>query len=81
MSKILQFDLADMRQVQQDLFGPIRNRPERARLMQTIDQINQRYGLKTAHLAVEGEAQEAWRTKSVHRSPNYLTSLADILVV
>ena len=49
--------------------------------MQAIDQINQRYGLKTARLAVEGEAQEAWRTKSVHRSPNYLTNLADILVV
>ena len=80
-SGVILSDIADMRQVQQDLFDPIRNRPQRARLMQTIDQINQRYGLKTARLAVEGEAQEPWRTKSVHRSPNYLTNLADILVV
>ena len=80
-SGVILSDIADMRQVQQDLFDPIRNRPQRARLMQTIDQINQRYGLKTARLAVEGEAQEVWRTKSVHRSPNYLTNLADILVV
>ena len=67
--------------VQQDLFDSIGNRSQRLELSRTMDTINQRYGLKTIGLAVEGERSDTWRVKSEHRSPNYLTELDDILTV
>lgn len=67
--------------VQQDLFDTIGNRSRRLELSRTMDSINQRYGLKTIGLAVEGERSDTWRVKSEHRSPNYLTELDDILTV
>lgn len=73
--------IVDASPIQYNLFDPITNRPERASLMKTIDRINQRYGLKTVQLAVEGEKEQAWKVKSEHRSPNYLTELGDILEV
>ena len=65
----------------QDLFDPVAKRPQRMQLMKTLDRLNQRYGLKTVQLAVEGEKQQAWKVKSAHRSPNYLTDFNDILTV
>lgn len=73
--------IVDASPIQLNLFDPISNRPERATLMKTIDSINQRYGLKTIQLAVEGEKGQAWHVKSEHRSPNYLTELEGILMV
>lgn len=74
-------DLVDMRCVQRELFDPIPNRPARAHLMQAIDDLNHRYGLKTVRLSVEGEAQQPWKVKSEHRSPNYLTNFNEILTI
>ena len=54
---------------------------ENDKLMQALDAINHRYGLKTLRLAVEGEEKQAWKVKCEHRSPNYLTDIRDILVV
>lgn len=70
-----------MTHIQTDLFDPIQNRPGRYRLMKAVDAINHRYGLKTLQLAVEGEKRQAWKVKSEHRSPNYLTDLNEILTV
>lgn len=74
-------DIVDASPIQLNIFDPIHNRPERAILMKTIDSINQRYGLKTIQLAVEGEKEQAWKVKSEHKSPNYLTELEGILEV
>lgn len=73
--------LVDASPIQLNLFDHILNRPERNQLMKTIDNLNQRYGLKTIQLAVEGEKDQAWEVKSEHRSPNYLTVLEEILEV
>lgn len=67
--------------IQQDLFDPIQNRPQRAELMKTIDKINHKYGLKTIQLAVEGEKRQAWKIKSEHRSGDYLTDINGILTI
>ncbi len=74
-------DIVDASPIQLNIFDPIHNRPERTILMKTIDSINQRYGLKTIQLAVEGEKEQAWKVKSEHKSPNYLTELEGILEV
>lgn len=80
-SGVIVGDIQPASPVQLSLFDPIGNRKERNDLMRTIDDINQRYGVKTIKLAVEGTTEEPWRLKADHRSPNYLTELEDILVV
>jgi len=67
--------------VQQDIFDTVKNREERRDLSNTLDQMNQKYGLKTLRLAVEDGEADHWRTKSEHRSPNYLTDINELLVV
>lgn len=74
-------DIVSMSPFQADLFDPIENRPQRARLMKAMDELNHRYGLKTLRLAVEGENKQPWKVKSEHRSPNYLTNLNEILTI
>lgn len=74
-------DIVSMSPFQEDLFDPIENRPQRARLMKAMDELNHRYGLKTLRLAVEGENKQPWKVKSEHRSPNYLTNLNEILTI
>lgn len=74
-------DISSANAVQQILFDTVGNRPERHELSKTIDNLNHRYGLKAVGLAVEGARSDAWRSKSEHRSPNYLTELSDILTV
>lgn len=80
-SGVILGDISSEKGVQQDLFDTIGNRSRRLELSRTMDSINQRYGLKTIGLAVEGERSDTWRVKSEHRSPNYLTELDDILTV
>lgn len=80
-SGVIMSRITDTSQLQGDLFDPITNRPERNRLMTTIDQLNHRFGLKTIQLGVEGESQQAWKVKCEHRSPNYLTELSDVLTI
>ena len=63
------------------LFDPVRNRPKRSCLMQAMDDINHRYGLKTLHLAIEGGNGQKWKSKCERRSPNYLTDIRELLVV
>ena len=80
-SGVIVSDIHPSTPMQMDMFDPIRNRPERARLMKTIDSINRQYGLKTVRLSVEGEAQQAWKLKSEHKTPNYLTCLDELLTI
>jgi len=67
--------------IQQDLFDPVRRRDERRTLSMTIDSMNRRYGLKSVRLAVEDGEADHWKSKSEHRSPNYLTDIDEILTV
>ncbi len=71
-------DIVPLSPCQADLFDPIANRPQRAKLMKAMDALNHRYGLKTIRLAVEGEAKQPWKVKCEHRSPNYLTNINEI---
>ena len=74
-------DVVSISPYQADLFDPIQNRPQRARLMKAMDDLNHRYGLKTLRLAVEGEEKQSWKVKSEHRSPNCLTNFNEILTI
>lgn len=48
-------DIESDRCVCQSLFDGIHNRPQRHQLMATLDSLNQRFGVKTVQLAVEGD--------------------------
>ena len=80
-SGVVVSDIQSNRCIVGNLFDPIHNRPERARLMQEIDKINQRYGLKTIQMAVEGDDKQAWKVKCEHRSGNYLTDASELLTI
>ena len=73
--------ITDASAIQQNLFDKIKNRPQRFQLMHTIDQLNQRYGMKSVSLAVEGAGRQAWHAKSEHRSGNYLSDINEILTI
>ena len=64
-----------------ELFDDIKNRPQRFNLMNTIDKLNHRYGLKSVKLAVEGADKEAWHSKSEHRSGNYISDINEIMTI
>lgn len=74
-------DISDASHIDADIFDPIENRPQRAKLMKVMDDINQRYGLKTIRLEVEGPASQPWKVRCEHRSPNYLTDIDHIPIV
>lgn len=85
-SGVILSDISDGRHIQQDLFDPIRNRPQRAEFMRTIDRLNHRMGVKTLRLAVEcssksDEPVHSWSARSEHRTPNHLTDIDELLVV
>lgn len=80
-SGVIVSDIESLHPYQADLFDPIKNRPERAKLMKAMDAINHRYGLKTLRLAVEGEKLQSWKVKCEHRSPNYLTDINELLTI
>lgn len=74
-------DIAPENPLQLDLFDVTPKRRERNALMKIIDNINQHYGKKTLHLAVEGEEKQPWHVRSEHRSPNYLTDIDEVMIV
>ena len=80
-ARVVVGDVVSTNAYQADLFDPIQNRPQRAKLMKAMDALNHRYGLKTLRLAVEGEEKQSWKVKSEHRSPNYLTNFNEILTI
>ncbi len=80
-SGVIVSDIRTNQSIGGDLFDPIRNRPERARLMREIDEINRRYGLKTIQLAAEGGDKQTWKVKCDHRSGNYLTDVRELMTI
>ena len=73
--------ICDDSPIQTDLFDPVTDRRQRSALMRAIDGLNQRYGMKTVRLAVEGVEKETWNLRCEHRSHNYLTDINDILTI
>ena len=57
--------------------------PERGILMQALDDLNDRYGKGTVHMANAGLAgdRRVWSMKQERRTPGYTTCWADMLVV
>lgn len=86
-SGVMVGDITPACPLQLDMFDTNTKRKERKDLMRVMDSINQHYGLKTLHLAVEdtpisyGAFGSGWHVKCEHRSPNYLTDINDILTV
>ncbi len=80
-SGVIVSEISDLKVLQGDLFDPISNRQQRSELMQTIDSLNLRFGLKTVQLGIEGTGHQGWKVKSEHRSPNYLTNINELLTI
>ena len=80
-SGVIVSDIVPNAGIEGSLFDTVTNRPERARLMQQIDRLNCRYGLKTVQMAAEGDDRQSWRVKCDYRSGNYLTDIHDLLTV
>ena len=80
-SGVIVSDIRANENIEGDLFDPVKNRPERARLMKEIDKINQRYGIKTIKMAGEGGDKDAWRVKCNYHSGNFLTDADELLTV
>jgi DNA polymerase V len=74
-------DVSDASVITMNLFDTISNRHERRDLMKVLDQVNQRFGLKTIRLSVEGEAKQKWHVKCENKSLNYLTNINEILTI
>jgi DNA polymerase V len=56
------------------------NRSKNKKLLETIDQINQKIGLENVKFAIQG-TDDKWRMRQHHLSPHYTTKWEDILVV
>lgn len=86
-SGVIVGDITPACPLQLDLFDTNTKRRERKGLMRVLDSVNQRYGVKALHLAVEdtpisyGAFGSGWHVKCEHRSPNYLTDINDILTI
>ena len=70
---VILLDLSSADQVQHELLLTPEPR-NRERLMNALDDINERYGRGTLKLASAGTGGPAWQMemKQEHRSPNYL---------
>ncbi|HSI28551.1 MAG: Y-family DNA polymerase [Methylophilus sp.] len=81
-------ELATSQARQQDMFDTASTPDKSARLMQTIDTINQKMGRATIKLASEGvqkhkqaEIKQPWRMKQEMMSPRYTTHWDELLEV
>lgn len=74
-------DIVPASPLQLRLFDPVSGRSHRRRLMQVVDGLNHRFGLKRVHLAVEGDGESPWHVKCAHRTPDYLTDINQLLTV
>lgn len=80
-SGVILSDIHNDLPIQQNLFDEVKNRMDRRKLMAAIDNLNQRYGVKSIRLGIEGTEKQAWHVKSEHRSGNYLTDITEILTI
>jgi DNA polymerase V len=79
---IMAFDLVDTEGVQTCLFDDATVEKERAKLMSTMDSLNQKYGKNTVRLGVScGKTDANWQMKTAFRSPRFTTVWGEILKI
>ncbi|MEY4522473.1 MAG: UmuC protein [Bacteroidota bacterium] len=75
---VILVDILPENQVQQSLFE--NSNPKHISLMQTLDDLNQRFGQQKIKLAVQDQ-KRVWKMKQEKLSPRYTTSLKDIITI
>lgn len=75
---VVLLDILPENQVQQALFE--NSNPKHISLMQTMDQLNQRFGQQKIKLAVQ-DPKRVWKMKQEKLSPRYTTNLKDIITI
>ncbi len=75
---ILLLDIVDRESWQLSLTAPVANRDKKADLMQSIDELNTRYGLGTVWHAAEDKSRAGWQSKHARRSQRYTTSWSEL---
>ncbi|HEX3045307.1 MAG TPA: DUF4113 domain-containing protein, partial [Bacillota bacterium] len=76
---VLVTDIVPETQVQGCLFDHTA-REKQTGIMQTMDQINSKYGPNTLKLAIQGSGSK-WKLRQENLSPCYTTRLSDIITV
>lgn len=67
------------REAPQMLFAP--SRPQNSRLMDALDQVNDRFGKKSLVLASESFCDSSWHLKAERWAPRYTTRLSDLPIL
>jgi DNA polymerase V len=75
---VILLDILPENQVQQSLFE--NSNPKHISLMQTLDDLNQRFGQQKIKLAVQDQ-KRVWKMKQEKLSPRYTTSLKDVITI
>ena len=75
---VILVDILPENQVQQSLFE--NSNPKHISLMQTLDDLNQRFGQQKIKLAVQDQ-KRVWKMKQEKLSPRYTTSLKDVITI
>ena len=76
---VMLVDIGNASQVQRELFNSGDN-DQSERLMQALDQLNQRFGRGTLAFASEG-TQKSWFMKQAHRTSSYTTRWDELALV
>ncbi|MDR1742320.1 MAG: Y-family DNA polymerase [Dysgonamonadaceae bacterium] len=72
---VMAMEICAQKDVQQNLFDTI-DRSADKRLMQVLDDVNNKYGRNTLKFAVMGDGK-AWKIRQEHLSPCYTTRMSD----
>jgi len=77
---IMAHELTSANQLQTNLFVSEQHTLRSAKLMQTMDGINQKMGKNTVHFAACG-TQPNWKLKAEWKSPHYTTRWDELLTI
>ena len=76
---VIVMDIVPETEVQQSLFDQ-EDRKRDARLMNTLDKVNTRFGKDLVRFAIQGYARQ-WRLKQERLSPCYTTDINQVLTI
>ena len=75
---VLLLDIVDREAWQLSLTEPVVDRDKKTSLMQSVDELNKRYGLGTVWHAAEDKSRAGWQSKHARRSQRYTTSWSEL---
>lgn len=78
---VMLHDIVDREAWQLSLTDPATDRDKHSSLMQSVDALNQRYGLGTVWHAVEDKPHAGWQSKQLKMSRRYTTRWTDLPTV